>query len=192
MNVRGASLVLLSLLAAGCGFLSRTKSRFFTLDVVAPSSAIVDVRGLPIGIDVVELPPGLDRREFVITKADNQLEIRERDQWSASLEPLILHTLAHNLARRLPGGMIILPGQPVPNGPKRSIDVVVEKLAAGPDNAIHLELRWNLRERDQLISSTREQISIETSSLESASVASALSQALSTLSDRIAARVGAG
>lgn len=191
MNVRATSLVLLSLLVAGCGFLTRTKSRFFTLDILQPTNAITDVRGMPIGIDVVELPPGLDRREFVITKADNQLEIRERDQWSASLEPLILHTLAHSLARRLQAGMIILPGQPVPNGPKRSIDVVVEKLAAGPDNAVHLETRWNLRERETLIFSAREQISISTSSLESASIATALSQALATLADRIAAGVAA-
>lgn len=177
-------LLIVVLLLTGCGgLLSRKQTnQFFSLDRIPPAAPVRALSGPPIAIDVVELPPGFDRRDLVVRKADHQLEVREREQWSAALEPLILHTLAFDLAARLPEGMVILPGQPVPAGPKRGIDVIVETLAAGPENAVTLDARWSVAGV-----SHRERITIDIASLDGANIASGVSQAVAALADRVVA-----
>lgn len=176
------TLVIAALLVAGCGgLLSRKQTNtYYSLDRI-PAAAVKNVAGAPIAIDVVELPPGFDRRDIVVRKADHQLEVREREQWSASLEPLILHTLAFDLAARLPEGMVVLPGQPVP-ATRRPISVVVESIGAGPHNAVVLDARWTLGGVTH-----REQIAIDVASMGSADVATGMSQAVAALADRIVA-----
>src|SRR5258708_40050374 len=104
------SILIVPLLLAGCGFLSSKPSTFYSLDRIPPQSPVAVVRGLPLGIDVV-LPPGLNRKELVVRQANHQLDVRGREQWTTILQPLVLHTLAFDLAARLPEGMVILPGQ---------------------------------------------------------------------------------
>lgn len=177
-----------TLLLAGCGFFSRTKSRFFSLDPVPPASAATAATGLPVGIDTVVLPPGLDRKEVVVRKDDQQLEIRERDQWAATLQSMVLHTLAFDLAGRLPEGMVILPGQAKPVSGMRAIDVVFEELAAN-GNVLVLDARWTLQEPlpARIAEARREQLEVPLSSTDSAEIARATSVALGQLADRIAA-----
>lgn len=189
-SVAIATLVSLAVFVSGCGFFTRTKSRFFSLDTIPPAAGTLSPSGgLPIGIDVVELPPGLDRREIVVRQKDLRLEVRERDQWSASLEPLVAHTLAFDLADRLPQGMVVLPGQAKPIGAMRSLDLVFEELAAGPEAAIVLDTRWILHEIGRADVAGRERLMVEIDSLDSANIASGMSRALAILADRIAAQL---
>jgi uncharacterized lipoprotein YmbA len=175
------------LLLSGCSFFSRTKNDIYSLDRIPgtplptplPTSTIA--RGTPIGLESLELPPGLDRREIVVRKADHQLEIRPNELWSAGLQTAVLHTLAFDLASRLPEGMVILPGQVKPAG-MRSIDVVFEELAAGPEQKVILDARWKLGE-----ASHHETIAVDIPSLDSKNVATGMSQAIAALADRIAA-----
>lgn len=181
-----------SLLMAGCGFFSRSKSRFYSLEQIPPAGGVLTASGPPVGIDSLELPPGFDRRDIVVRQPDLQLDVRGTEQWSASLEPMVLHTLAFDLASRLPEGMVILPGQAIPLGATRGIDVVVSELAAGPGNVVTLDARCVLRERGRPSITWHERIVIDLPSLDSAEVAAGFSRAIATLADRIAARVGAG
>jgi uncharacterized lipoprotein YmbA len=142
---------------------------------------------LPIAIDGVELPPGLDRREIVVRQANQQLQVRSAEQWSASLQPLVLHTLAFDLADRLPEGMMILPGASRPSGVLHAIDVVFEDFIAGPDAKVVLDARWIARISGEPQVTHHERISIDIASLDSANIASGTSQALAAFADRIAA-----
>ena len=188
--IRGKSaVVLFALLLAGCGFFNRTKSRIFSLERVAPA-APVTVRGLPVGIDAFELPPGFERKEIVVRNRDLTVEVRERDQWSGQFEPMVLHTLASNLADRLPNGMVVLPGQAKPVA-MRSIDVVFEELAATADRAIVIDARWTLRERGTPAVAFHERIRVDLESVESAAIAAGMSRALGQLADRIATQLAA-
>lgn len=188
LNALIVAALCLTLTACG-GLLSRKQtSRFFSLDRIEGATTAA-VAGLPIGVDVVQLPPGFDRREIMVRKADQQLEIREREQWSASLQEMVLHTLAFNLASRLPQGMVLLPGQPIP-ARKRGIDVVFEELVAGPDNRLMLDARWTLRGAGEAAgASQHEQIQIDLPSLDGAAIAAGTSQAIAQLADRIAAKL---
>jgi uncharacterized lipoprotein YmbA len=179
--------LVLTLLLAGCGFLSKSQSKFYSLDRIPPATAPAATRGLPVAIDGVELPPGLDRREIVVRLANQQLQVRSAEQWSASLQPLVLHTLAFDLADRLPEGMVILPGASRPSGVLRAIDIVFEEFTAGPDSKVVLDGRWIVRVSGQPDVTHHERISIAIPSLDSANVASGTSQAVAALADRIAA-----
>jgi len=167
------------LLLSGCSFFSRTKNDIYSLDRIPGASLIA--QGTPIGIESLELPPGLDRREIVVRKADHQLEVRPNELWSAGLQTAVLHTLAFDLASRLPEGMVILPGQVKPAA-MRSIDVVFEELAAGPEQKVILDARWKLGDV-----SHHETIAVDVPSPDSRNVATGMSQAIAALADRIAA-----
>jgi uncharacterized lipoprotein YmbA len=173
------------LLLAGCGFFSKTKSSFYSFERIAPATApAAAVRGTPVAIDSIELPPGFDRKDVVVRKADHQLEIRGTEQWSASLEPLVLHTLAFDLAARLPEGMVILPGEMRPGGAVRSISVVFGEFAAGPESNVTLDARWTLGNVQH-----QERITMDVASLASKDVADGFSRAIAALADRIAAQL---
>jgi uncharacterized lipoprotein YmbA len=184
--LRGGFLAALGMtLLASCSFFSRSQSRYYSLDSIAPAQAVAAKQGAPMAIDAIELPPGFDRREVVVMKADHQLDIRSTQQWSANLSELVLHTLAFDLAKRLPEGMIVLPGEPRPAAAIRSIDVAFEQLAAGPEAKVVLDARWTLG----LGASHHERIEIDIKSLDSAEVATGMSQAIAALADSIAAQM---
>src|SRR5438445_3857308 len=161
----------------GCSFFSRTKNQIYSLDPV-PGTGVAAGFSQPIGIDSVELPPGFDRKEVVVRKANNQLDARATQQWSATLAPLVLHTLAFDLASRLPAGMVILPGDARPAA-TRSINVVFEEIAAGPDAKVTIDAVWDRTHHEHL--------EVPITSLDSANIASGMSQALSALADRMVA-----
>jgi len=169
------------LFASGCSFFSKSKSTIYALDPIAPA-AVVGKRGTPVAIDTVELPPGLDRLEIVVRKANQQLDVRSNDLWPANLQPLVLHTLAFDLASRLPEGMVVLPGESRPAAAPRGIDVAFEELSAGPEKRVTLDAHWTLAGTEH-----HERIGIDIPSLDSAAVATGTSQALAALADRIAA-----
>jgi len=180
------ALLAIVLLLSGCSFFSKSKSNFYTLDRVPPAGAVAAVRGLPVGIETVELPPGADRGEVAVRLANEKLDVRSSDQWTASLAPLVLHTLTSDLADRLPEGMVIFPGEAKPAA-MRSIDVAFEELAAGPDAHVVADAHWTLHDHGHPDVTHRERIVIDIPNLDSANVAAGLSRAVAALADRIAA-----
>jgi uncharacterized lipoprotein YmbA len=178
--------LLLTVLVTGCGFLSRPKNTFYSLDTIPGQGAVATATGLPVGIEAIELPPGLDRRGIVIQGADHKVEVRGTHQWTSSLEEMVLHTLAFDLANRLPVGMVILPGQAKPGGAMRSISVVFEELAPGQDQVFVLDARWTLSEPGRAAITKHERITLPMTSMESPAIVDAMSQALATLADRMA------
>lgn len=179
--------IVVVILASGCGFFSRSQSRIYSLDRVAPAAAPAARSGLPVGLDGVELPPGFDRKEIVVRKTNQQLDVRSAEQWNASLEPLVLHTLAYDLASRLPLGMMILPGEPKPPSQVRTIDVAFEDFSAGPDAKITVDAHWIVKEPGRPDIAAHDRFTVSIPGLDSASVAAGTSQALGALADRIVA-----
>lgn len=189
MTIRRISPVLLAILLAGCGLFKRVPNQFYALDTIPPAGAVATLAGPPIGIDGVELPPGLDRRGIVIRGPEHELEVRGTHQWSAPLEEMVIHTLAFDVANRLPEGMVVLPGQAKPGGPMRSVSVVLEELAPGPESQFVLDARWTLRDAGGAEVTHHERIVIPLTSMESPSIVAAMSQSLATLADRIVAQL---
>ncbi|HEX2831598.1 MAG TPA: PqiC family protein [Thermoanaerobaculia bacterium] len=166
------------LLVSGCGFFSRTKNTFYSLEPVP--GARVAKSGTPIGIEGLELPPGLDRRDIVVRDANHKVDLRGTNQWTAPLEEMVLHTLAFNLGNRLPEGMVVLPGQAKPPA-MRSIYITMGELAPGPEPTFVLDAQWTVDGR-----ATHERIEVPMPSLDSEQVVVAMNTALGMLADRIA------
>lgn len=188
MTIRRGGAILLTVLLTGCGFFSRTKNTYYSLETIPAEGAVVGVEGAPVGIDGVELPPGIDRREIAVRGADQKLDVRGNQLWAGPLEEMVIHTLAFNLANRLPEGMMVLPGQAKPAA-MRSVYVVLEDLAPGPDNVFLLDARWVLVSPGGAEVTRRERITVNAASTQSGEIAAAMSRALATLADRIAANL---
>jgi len=173
------------LLFAACGFFSKSSPpKLYTLDRVAGAAAAARA-ALPIGIDAVELPPGIDRKELVIRKPDHRLEVRNSEQWSAPFKDIVLHTLAFDLAARLPVGQVILPGETRPAA-TTSIDVAFEELAAMSDHTVVADARWTVRPPGGVAVAHHDRIVVNVASLDAPQIATGLSQALAGLADRMA------
>ena len=181
-------IVIAVVLLTGCSFFSRSKSSFYSLDRIPRSTPVVAVKGIPFGVDSVQLPAELDRREVVVRKDNHQLDVRSNQQWSAAFHDIVMETLVFDLASRLPEGMVVLPGAARPTA-LRAIDVVFEDLAAGPQNTLTLDAHWTVRQGTTTSAAHHEQISIPLQSLDSAQVAAAVSQALAGLADRISSQL---
>lgn len=184
--MRTATALLITILLAGCGFLKRPQNQFYSLTTMPAEGPAAQYSGPPIAINTIELPPGIDRRGIFIRNADHKVEVRGTHQWTAPLEEMVLHTLAFNLANRLPEGKVILPGQDIPATPTRNISVVFEELAPGPDPVFRLDARWTAS--DAVGTTHHEEIEIPMASLESPAIVDAMGKALATLATRIAAR----
>jgi uncharacterized lipoprotein YmbA len=168
------------ILLSGCSFFKRPPNQFYSLDTI-PGTAAAAVSGTPVGIDGIELPPGLDRRGIVLRDEKNKLEVRGTHQWASSLEDMVIHTLAFDLASRLPEGMVVLPGQAKPAA-MRSVHVLFEELSPGPDNIFVLDARWTI---GPAAANHHERIEITMPSDDSTEVVNAMNQALAALADRM-------
>jgi uncharacterized lipoprotein YmbA len=178
--------ILLALLLAGCGIFKRVPNQFYTLDTIASESGRTARSGAPVGLDTIELPPGIDRRGIVLRDEDNKLEVRGTHQWASPLEEMVIHTLAFDLANRLPEGLMVLPGQPRPSA-ARSLSVTFEDLAPGPDGVFVLDARWTLAAAGTADVTRHERITVPLASTESPAVVEGMSRALALLADRIVA-----
>lgn len=185
MNARILPIAAACLLIGACSLFSRTKSEFYTLSSRPPSGPVATLQVPRIAIEGIELPPGLDRRGIVVHASATELEIRETEQWTSTLETMVLHTLAHDLAARLPEGTMVLPGQPRPEGAILPVSVMFDELAPGPEPVFVLDARWSAG--GDVI--RHERVEVPMASLESAEVATAMSAALATLADRIVAAI---
>lgn len=189
------AVLLAAVLLAGCGLLRRPEIHHYSLEVIAPAApaaaALVPstVAAPPVGLAAIVLPPGLDRQEVAVRRDDGRLDVRGTELWAAPLETLVLHTLAFDLAGRLPEGAVVLPGQTQPTGGLRSLDVAFEELAAGPEPVLVLDARWTLRTPGAADLARRERIAEPLASLDSAEIAAATSRALAELADRLAGEV---
>ena len=180
----------------GCGLMKRPEIRTFTLTPMPPASTVevaAPPGAVPLGLAVAELPPGLDRQDVVVRESEHRLDVRGTDLWSAPLGRLVLHTLAVDLAERLPRGGVVLPGQKGPAGGVRPLELAVAELAAGPEPQVVLDVRWTLAAGGPGAPGLagEERVVEPIDSLDSASVAAGLSRALAALADRLAARLGA-
>jgi uncharacterized lipoprotein YmbA len=186
MTIRRAGAILLVVLVSGCGFLKRPQNQFWSLDTVPPAGAPRTIGGVPLGVDGIELPPGIDRRGIVVREAGNRIDERGTHQWASPLEAMVIHTLSFDLASRLTEGMVVLPGQAKPAA-MRSLYVTFEDLAPGPDNVFVLDARWVITGTGIEEMTGHERITVNMPSLDNEHVVAAMSSALGTLADRIVA-----
>jgi len=110
----------LALLVAGCG--SSPATRYYTLTPVRPPGKTVD-SGEPIRIGRVNILARLDRDSLVERSGSGALKIIDSDRWAGPLDAMIRSTVAEELRDRLSSDEVYLPGDYIPAGPSRFINL---------------------------------------------------------------------
>ncbi|HEY2108020.1 MAG TPA: PqiC family protein [Candidatus Binataceae bacterium] len=94
------SIALIALVGAGC---STAPARFYTLDSTA-SPGVAPATRIAVVVGPVSVPDTVDRPEFVVQVASNQVDVEEFNRWAAPL--------ADGIARAVAGDLSALLGTP--------------------------------------------------------------------------------
>ena len=140
----------------------------------------------------ISLPPVVDRRQMVIATSADQLLVLEHERWAAPLSDLVMQTLGRDLEQRRADVLVADRGfdQPSLIPVKIRVDIVRMSVRAGGQAT--LEAHWRVvdarRNTDEVGGETFES---PVSGGDYAAVARAFSNDLSSLADRLAAKIPA-
>ena len=140
----------------------------------------------------ISLPPVVDRRQMVIATSADQLLVLEHERWAAPLSDLVMQTLGRDLEQRRADVLVADRGfdQPSLIPVKIRVDIVHMSVRAGGQAT--LEAHWRVvdarRNTDEVGGETFES---PVSGGDYAAVARAFSNDLSSLADRLAAKIPA-
>ena len=183
-------------LMVACG--SSPPQRYYTLQPVAvPAGAaatdLSPANQITVRIEPVVIPPELDRVELVSRGGPYRVHIADSDRWAAPLDDQIRRTLNDDLAARLPAHLVADPNEPATQEPRRLLSVAIIEFYADGECGATLRADWTLR--GPKIQSLHGSEQIRTHEAVScvagtpAALAAAMSAALGTFSERLAAAI---
>jgi uncharacterized protein len=182
--------------AFGCGLLLDCSSsppvRFYTLKAIAPAAApAATVSELPnrvvVRLEPVAIPPELDRPELVTRTDPYRLHIAESDRWAAPLEQQVRRALSDDLAARVPAQLMADPNEPATNEPRRLLSVSFTELSADENCVATLRADWTLRSGSGDTLRGSQHVQTPGSDGCAGALPAALSTALASLADELAA-----
>lgn len=179
------------LVATGCGR-SRPTQFYLLAPVIAPAEReSASGHGTRVfGIAPIELPPYLNRAEFVTRTGNHGLRVAEFHRWAEPLDDAVGRTLVENLARLRPSDrFVLLPWTGGSAPPVNRLWLEVLRFERGPDGQVQLEARWMVTagESKELVPFTTTEVRIPSEAPEYNATAAAMSRALGELAEIIAA-----
>ncbi len=192
-GLRNASLAAPLLVLAACQ--STPDSRLYTLAVVPPVEVAQPVRSAPqtLALGSLDLPMLIDRPQIVRRIDGNRVETLEFDRWAEPLADGLRSTLAGDLSARLPGTTVLpTAGSNVGEG-TAVLAVTVLRFDADATGKVVLDAQWSLSpgggSGGRKSGPTREIVEVPSAGTGPDVQVRAMSQAVGTLADRIAAGV---
>ncbi|MFW6335869.1 MAG: PqiC family protein [Phycisphaeraceae bacterium] len=180
----GFAAVAAAVLLTGC---RSPEPTFLTLDAMPPTSAPPEAIATAIAVGEVTLPPEVDRRSVVIRRGSSGVEVDPTLRWAAPLDELVRTTLRDNLTDRLPADSVLGPSQPLDATGGKVLTVVFETFSVDAEGGAELVATWRLLNRaGESLMTRKEQFKIRSKNQTPQDMASAVSQALGMLADRIA------
>lgn len=185
--------IIVALLLAACG--QSTPTQFYTLTSSPGASRVPFAfsRAQPVVIGRVELPGDLDRDALVTRVGPNRLNVSDQDRWAGPLDEMIQRVLASDLGSRLPTGMVLAPGDPVPATGARTMKLAIRQFMGDSSGHVALEADWSLLAGSppKPLLTRHEQLSDNAGSSHASAIVAAMSRLLGRLADRIADTVAA-
>jgi uncharacterized protein len=140
----------------------------------------------------ISLPPGVDRRQMVIATSADQLLVLEHERWVAPLSDLMVQTLGRDLERRRADVLVADRGFDQPSLVPVKIRVDIVRMSVRAGGQATLEAHWRVvdarRNTDEVGGETFESPVVGG---DYAAVARAFSNDLSSLAERLAAKIPA-
>ena len=181
---RLANFVLAGMALASMGCAS-ANAKFYTLDSTATPDGTPAVRRA-IAVGPVALPPSVDRPQFVVQVAPNQVSVDEFHRWAGPLDDAVARAVAGDLAVLL--GTSDVAVVPVAGFvPTHRVTIDVQRFESVPGDRVLVEALWAVRPAaggDVRSGRTLAQESVAGKSFDA--IAAAHSRALATLSADIA------
>ena len=185
---RSVLLIALGLVAAISSGCASAPSRFYTLDSTAVSGGAAPV-GETIMVGPVSVPAAVDRPEFVIRTAANQVKVDEFNRWDAPLGDSIARAVAADLVQLL--GTPNVAAGPLANfDPTYRVTIDVQSFESVPGQSATIEAIWAVHKTTGGESLTGRTVAHEAfASSGYDALAAAHSRALARLSTDIAAAI---
>jgi uncharacterized lipoprotein YmbA len=180
------------LLLAGC---HSAPTQFYTLTSSAGASRVPFgfARAQPVVVGRVELPGDLDRDSFVTRVGPNRLNVSDTDRWAGPFDEMIQRVLASDLSSRLPAGMVLAPGDPIPASGARTVKLTIRQFMGDANGHVVLEADWSLLAgnppKPELI--RHEQLFDNAASNHPSAIVATMGHLLARLADRIADTIAA-
>jgi len=187
----GLALVAVAMCLGGCLGGTSVPTRFYTLVPVATASSGGPARaGLTLGIGPVTIPGYLDRPQIVTRLGPEELSVADFDRWSEPLREGVSRTLADNLATLM--GTDRISSFPWAKPPAGQVQIVVDvtRFEGVGGTMVILGARWRILGSDGSERVVRQASITEAMSAQGYNaLVAAMSRALGTLSQQIAAAV---
>jgi uncharacterized lipoprotein YmbA len=184
------------LVVAGCWTLAACSSspptRYYVLNAIVPAAPVSAMeQSVPVRVQPIAIPAELDRAELVSHEGPNRVRIMDSDRWAAPLDQQIRDTVSEDLAARLPGRLVADPNEPASTEPRRLLSIAMERFDADGSCTITLRAAWTLRGPGDGEKRGAEDIRVPGGGACPGAAPAAMSQALATLADRLAAAIAA-
>jgi uncharacterized protein len=177
----------------GLGACASTPSRFYMLNILAPSPEMPPAsqaeRGPVIGLGPINFPKYLDRPQIVSRASQHQLALGEFDRWAEPLQENFSSVLAENLSLLIPTDHVLLD-----NWPRSIIDYQVRVDVLHFDGWLggesSLIARWNILDRaERELLSRKLHLNTPAAGRDYEAMVVAMNQMLEALSRDIAAAI---
>lgn len=182
--------VLVALVFSACGpFKAKVDpTRFYALKGTS-TSRLSNQSRMVVGVGPVVIPGYLDHKEIVTSGAAGDLLLAEFDVWAEPLDKAVTRVVAKNLSQLL-GSPSVVPFPDADADYDYKAGIVVRRFEMGADQKVRLDASYSITGRPGVDRSSRSRsksITVPVSQPELyASVADAMSRALSELSTAIA------
>lgn len=185
-----ALILVVPLLLAACA--SSPPTHFYTLQAVPPAGGpAATLKGKPIQVRDINLPPALDRLPMVLEGPGAQVQVMGENRWAAPLKGLIRQTLTDDLGDRLGEKSVVSPGAPEPPGGVQVLILNIQQFGADASGRVTLDTGWSLGRGNppKEVLSRTVAVHVDAGSTQPDAVAQAMSRALGKLADRIAGQL---
>jgi uncharacterized protein len=181
------SIAFVAVFAASC---ASAPSKFYTLNSTAKSDG-ASVASYSVVVGPVSVPAEVDRPQFTVQVAPNQVAVDEFNRWAAPLNDNIARVVAGNLAVLL--GTPRVSTLPLANfSPDFRVSIEIQRFESVPGKSALVEAVWVVRKSSDKISLSGHTLATEPVSEEDfGALAAAHSRALAKVSTDIAAAVRA-
>jgi uncharacterized lipoprotein YmbA len=175
------AIVLIAAVTAGCG---SPVARFYTLDSIAKADGSPAAR-YTISVGPVSLPGSVDRPQFVVQVAANQVDLDEFHRWAAPLDDGVARAVAGNLSVIL-GSSQVAPTALARFTPDYVVVIDVLQFETTPGKGVVIEALWAVRKSGGKTRTGRTIAREDVQGPGFDALAAAHSRALATMSQEIA------
>jgi hypothetical protein len=179
------SIACVAVLAAGC---ASAPSKFYTLNSTAKSDGAA-AASYSVVVGPVSVPAEVDRPQFTVQIAPNQIAVDEFNRWAAPLKDNIARVVAEDLTTLL--GTSQVSTLPLANfEPAYRVSIEVQRFESVPSKSALVEAVWVVRKVSDKVSQSGHTLATEPVSGDGFdALAAAHSRALAKVSGDIAAAI---